>query len=187
MTGRLTFAPTPLAGLMVIQRHPIGDERGLFERLFCTDELAAHNIDMPIRQANRTVTTRQGTVRGVHFQHPPHAETKIVSCLAGKVFDVAVDLRSNSPTFLRWHAEELSRDNHKSLLIPGGVAHGLQTLTSDCELLYFHSAAYVADAEGGLHPTDPRIAIAWPLPIADMSQRDRNHPALTDDFKGIDL
>jgi dTDP-4-dehydrorhamnose 3,5-epimerase len=187
MSTRFTFHPTPLAGLIVIERHPIADERGLFERLFCIDELAAMNIQMPILQANRSVTAGKGTVRGMHFQYPPHAESKLITCLAGRVFDVAVDLRRGSSTFLRWHAEELSNDNHKSILIPAGFAHGLQTLEAGCELLYFHSVAYAAAAEGGIQPTDPRLGIAWPLPIADMSVRDRSHPALTGGFDGIVL
>jgi dTDP-4-dehydrorhamnose 3,5-epimerase len=185
MTPRLTFHPTPLAGLMLIQRKPIADERGIFERLFCADEFAAEKIQMSVVQANRTVTARKGTVRGMHFQHPPHAETKLVSCLAGKVFDVAVDLRRGSPTFLRWHAEELSADNYRSLLIPAGFAHGLQTLEDSCELLYFHSAAYAADAEAGIQPTDPRVGITWPLPIAEMSTRDRSHPVVASAFEGL--
>ena len=114
MTSRFTFHPTPFAGLMVVQRNPIADERGFLERLFCANEFAAGKIQMPIVQANRTVTARKGTVRGMHFQYPPHAETKLVSCLAGKVFDVAVDLRQGSPTFLRWHAEELSAEITKA-------------------------------------------------------------------------
>jgi dTDP-4-dehydrorhamnose 3,5-epimerase len=185
MTARLIISPTPLDGLMIIQRKPISDERGLFERLFCADELAAAKIQMSIVQANRSVTARKGAVRGMHFQHPPHAEMKLVSCLAGKVFDVAVDLRRGSPTFLHWHAEELSAENHKSLLIPAGFAHGLQTLVDGCKLLYFHSAAYAAAAEAGIHPTDPRVGITWPLPIAEMSARDRSHPALANDFRGL--
>jgi dTDP-4-dehydrorhamnose 3,5-epimerase len=185
MTARFTCHPTPLAGLMVIERHPITDERGSFERLYCAEELAATNIDMPIVQVNRSVTKRKGAVRGMHFQYAPYAETKLISCLAGKVFDVAVDLRRGSSTFLRWHAEELSNDNHKSLLIPAGVAHGFQALVENCELLYFHSAAYAAKAEGGIQPTDLRLGIAWPLPIADISVRDRGHPALTDAFEGF--
>lgn len=187
MTSRFTFHATPLAGLMLIRRNPIADERGLLERLFCVNEFAAAKISMPIVQANRTVTARKGTVRGMHFQHPPHAEVKLVSCLAGKVFDVAVDLRRGSPTLLRWHAEELSAENHKSLLIPAGFAHGLQTLQDGCELLYFHSAAYAAEAEGGIHPSDPKIGISWPLPIDEISTRDRAHPALANDFKGLAL
>lgn len=185
MTTRLSISRTSLAGLMVVERKPILDERGYFERLFCADELAAAGIRLPVVQANRTVTARRGAVRGMHFQHAPHTETKLVSCLVGAVFDVAVDLRRGSPTFLRWHGEELSADNHKSLFIPPGFAHGLQTLADNCELLYFHSAAYSAGAEGGIHPSDPRIGIAWPLPIAEMSQRDRGHPPLSADFKGV--
>lgn len=187
MTARINIFPTALAGLMVIERKPVVDQRGSFERLFCANELATVNIVVPVVQANRTVTTRKGTVRGMHFQYPPHTETKIVSCLAGKVFDVAVDLRRGSPSFLRWHAEELSADNHRSLLIPAGFAHGLQTLAEDCELLYFHSAAYAAGAEGGLQPSDPRIGIAWPLPITEMSQRDRGHSFLANGFEGLTL
>jgi dTDP-4-dehydrorhamnose 3,5-epimerase len=172
---------------MVIERKPILDERGLFERLVCVDELAAADLPMQIVQANRTLTIRKGTVRGMHFQRPPHSETKIVACIKGKIFDVAVDLRRGSTTFLHWHAEELSVDNHKSLLIPAGFAHGLQTLTDGCEILYFHSTAYVAEAEGGLHPSDSRIRIIWPLPIGDMSERDRNQPVLPSDFEGFCL
>ena len=185
--SRLTFHPTPLAGLVVVERMPITDERGCLERLFCANEFAAQKVRLPVVQANRTVTACKGTVRGMHFQYPPHTDAKLVSCLAGKIFDVAVDLRRGSPTFLRWHAEELSSENHKSLLIPAGFAHGLQTLEDDCELLYFHGAAYAADAEGGIHPADPKIGIRWPLPIGEMSVRDRGHPAVTDDFKGLTL
>jgi dTDP-4-dehydrorhamnose 3,5-epimerase len=186
MTSRFVISSTPLAGLTVIERKPIGDSRGLFERLFCADEFAAVGIPIRIAQANRTITSRKGTVRGMHFQRAPYAETKLVSCIAGKVFDVAVDLRRGSPTFLRWHAEELSADTYRSLLIPAGFAHGLQTLTDNCAILYFHSAAYAADAEGGVHPSDARIAIEWPLPIAEMSQRDRGHPQLPSNFEGLD-
>ena len=185
MTARLAFHPTPLAGLIVVEREPIADERGRLERLFCADEFATQKIQLPVLQTNRTVTTRKATVRGMHFQYPPHAETKLVCCLMGKVFDVAIDLRRSSPTFLRWHGEELSANNNKSLLIPAGFAHGLQTLEDECELLYFHSAAYAADAEGGIHPSDPKIGVAWPLPIGEMSVRDRGHPALTSDFTGL--
>jgi dTDP-4-dehydrorhamnose 3,5-epimerase len=185
--SRFTFHPTPLAGLVVVMRMPMTDERGCLERLFCASEFASQKIQLPVLQANRTVTMRKGTVRGMHFQYPPHMEAKLVSCLLGKVFDVAVDLRRGSPTFLDWHAEELSSDNHKSLLIPAGFAHGLQTLEDGCELLYFHSAAYAANAEGGIHPSDPKVGIRWPLPISEMSARDRGHPALTGDFEGLTL
>ena len=185
--ARLSFHRTPLAGLLVVERRPMFDERGFLERLYCDSELTAEGIRLPIVQANRTMTVRKGTVRGMHFQNPPHTETKLVSCLSGRVFDVAVDLRRGSPTFLHWHGEELSAGNHKSMLIPAGFAHGLQTLENDCELLYFHSAAYAAEAEDEIHPQEPKIGIAWPLPIAEMSSRDHGHPALAAEFKGLAL
>jgi dTDP-4-dehydrorhamnose 3,5-epimerase len=185
MTSRLPMAPTSLDGVWLINRKPLIDERGSFERLFCVEELAAKDIKLRIMQINLSVTVRRGAVRGMHFQYPPDAEMKIVSCLQGHVFDVAVDLRHGSPTFLRWHAEELSAENHKSLLIPAGVAHGFQALAPDSKLLYFHDKLYVPEAEGGIHPLDPGIAISWPLPISEMSPRDSNHPPLTSGFEGI--
>ncbi len=183
--ARLELHSTPLAGLLVVQRTAAEDTRGSFSRVFCSDALGAAGWEAPVAQINHSVTRRQGAVRGLHFQHPPHAETKLVSCLRGEVWDVAVDLRRGSPTFLQWHAERLSADNRRSLLIPRGFAHGFQCLREDCELLYLHSAAYHPDAEGALRPTDPRLAIGWPLPIAEMSERDRQHPLLGTDFEGV--
>lgn len=185
MSQRFEIFHTPIEGLQVLQRKPIGDPRGYLERLFCSEELAPLLGARRIVQVNHTLTRRRGTVRGLHFQHPPHAETKIVQCLRGEVFDVAVDLRQGSPTFLRWHAESLSGDNHRSLLIPEGFAHGFQALCDDCEMLYFHTAAHAPEAEGGVHPTDPCLAIPWPLPITELSPRDASHPFLTDAFKGV--
>jgi len=182
---RLTIEKTSIDGLMIVERQPIADSRGLFERMFCANELAAENIAFPVAQVNRTVTRSTGVVRGLHFQYSPHAETKLVSCIAGRVFDVAVDLRRGSSSFGRWHAEELSSGNSRSLLIPAGFAHGFQTLSSDCELLYLHSAAYAVEAEGGVHPCDPWIGIAWPLAITEVSQRDQSHPLLTSSFEGL--
>ena len=130
---------------------------------------------------------RTGAVRGMHFQYPPYAETKIVSCLKGEIFDVAVDIRLDSPTFLRWHGEVLSAENRKSLLIPEGFAHGFQTLTDDCELLYLHTAPYTPEAEGALNAQDPRLDITWPCAITEMSDRDRSHPFVGDDFAGVQL
>jgi len=185
MSTRFDILTTPIAGLQVIQRKPIGDSRGYLERLFCAEELQAFIPGKHIAQINHTLTATSGTVRGIHFQHPPHAETKFVSCLRGEVFDVAVDLRHNSPTFLRWHAERLSADNHKTLVIPEGFAHGFQTLTDDCEMLYLHTVAYQPGAEGGLNAQDPRLAIQWPLPVAGLSARDAAHPFLSHSFSGV--
>jgi dTDP-4-dehydrorhamnose 3,5-epimerase len=185
MSNRFDLLVTPIAGLCLLQRKPLGDSRGFLERLFCQDELAGLLVGRSIAQINHSLTARRGTVRGMHFQYPPHAETKIVSCLRGEVFDVAVDLRRDSPTFLRWHAEVLSADNHRTLIIPEGCAHGFQTLTDDCEMLYFHTTAYHAPAEGGLNPRDARLAIAWPLPVDGLSRRDAGHVMLNDNFAGI--
>lgn len=187
MPGRFDFISTPLAGLTVIQRKPVVDERGCFERFFCAEELREAGLHRPIVQINRSLTRRAGAVRGMHFQYPPHAETKIVSCLHGEIFDVAVDIRSNSATFLRWHGEALSSTNGKSLLIPEGFAHGFQTLADDCELLYLHTAPYTPYAESALNAQDPRLSISWPHPVTEMSDRDRSHPFMSIDFAGVPL
>lgn len=185
--SRFTIDSLPLEGLKSITRQRLGDQRGFLSRLFCAEELAQAGWVKPIVQINHTMTASRGTVRGMHFQRPPHAEIKFVSCLRGQVFDVAVDLRHNSPTFLHWHAELLSADNHKTLVIPEGFAHGFQTLTDDCEMLYLHTAFYQPGAERGLSAQDSRLAIQWPLPVSGLSPRDAAHPILDDDFIGVDL
>lgn len=185
--AQLEVSDTPLAGLKIIQRRCIEDSRGYFSRVFCADELRGAGFLGAIAQINQTLTRHCGAVRGMHFQNPPHAEIKMVSCLRGRVFDVAVDLRRGSPTFLSWYGEILSAENRKSLLIPEGFAHGFQTLSDDCELLYLHSASYAPVAEGALNAQDPRLSIEWPLPIGEMSERDRQHPNLESDFPGIEL
>jgi dTDP-4-dehydrorhamnose 3,5-epimerase len=182
---RFDVRATPLAGVMRIQRQRLEDARGFFSRFFCAEELAAAGFRAPVAQINHTLTRRCGSVRGLHFQHPPHAEDKLVSCLRGEIFDVAVDLRRGSPTFLQWHGEILSAQNATSLLIPKGFAHGFQTLGDDAELLYLHSAPYAAAAEGALNARDPALAIAWPLAFADVSDRDASHPFITAEFTGL--
>jgi len=181
------FHPTSIDKLKLIEYQPISDERGFLNRLFC--ETTFHHLmqGKKIQQINQTLTKKKGTVRGFHYQFPPHAEIKIVSCLKGKVWDVAVDLRKGSPTFLHHHAELLTEDNYKSYLIPEGFAHGFQTLTSNCEMLYFHTADYKKDSEGAVNAIDPAVAINWPQPITERSERDVNHFMLADDFKGIEL
>jgi len=182
MSDRFTIEPTPLAGLAVLARHPRRDHRGFLERLFCEHDLAGLlPAGRRIVQINRTLTCEPGTVRGMHFQHPPHAELKIVSCLRGAVFDVAVDLRPGSATFGRWHGVTLTAAAATALVIPEGFAHGFQSLEPDTELLYFHTAAFVAGAEGAVNALDPALAIRWPLPVAAMSDRDRGHPPLAAD------
>jgi dTDP-4-dehydrorhamnose 3,5-epimerase len=186
-TTRFEIHATPLAGLMLLQRKPLGDERGYLERLFCADELQTLIHGKNIVQINHTFTANCGTVRGMHFQHPPYSETKFVSCIRGEVFDVAVDIRRNSPTFLQWHAETLSADNHKTLVIPEGFAHGFQTMSDNCEMLYFHTAPYNAQAEEGLNAQDSKLGINWPLPVSNLSPRDEGHKLLNDAYSGVTL
>lgn len=178
MSARFEILTTDMTGLYCLTRRPIGDERGFLERLFCVSELGGILGHRSVRQINRTLTMACGTVRGMHFQRAPHAEMKFVTCLRGEVFDVAVDMRPESPTYLRWHAEILSGGNHKTLVIPEGFAHGFQTLSHDCEMFYCHTADYHPEAENGLHPLDPRLAIPWPLVVAEMSARDAGFPFL---------
>jgi dTDP-4-dehydrorhamnose 3,5-epimerase len=176
---------TPIAGVIVIETHRIEDERGSFARLFCEKELSAIIGARRIVQVNQSMTAARGTVRGMHFQAGPHAEMKLVRCLRGKVWDVAVDLREASPTFLQWHGEELSPGNARMLVIPEGCAHGFQVLDAGSELLYLHTAAYCAQAEAGVDCRDPRLAIAWPLPVSGLSARDAVFPAIDAGFRGI--
>ena len=182
---RFAITDTPLAGLKVVERIARGDARGFLVRMFCAEELAAAGWQRPIAQINHTSTARSGTVRGMHFQHPPHSETKLVMCVRGAVWDVAVDLRAGSPTVLRWHAQVLSAENRLALLIPRGFAHGFQAQSDDCELVYLHDAAYAPASEGALNALDPKLAISWPQPVTERSARDQEHPMLASDFQGI--
>jgi dTDP-4-dehydrorhamnose 3,5-epimerase len=184
-SGWLKLAPTPLAGLVVIERQRRQDNRGYFSRFFCAEELALAGLETAIAQINHTFTSRRGSVRGLHFQYAPHGENKIVSCLRGEIFDVAVDLRRDSATFRKWYGEFLSADNRKSLCIPPGFAHGFQTLSDNCELIYLHSTPYVARSEGALNVNDPMLGIQWPLPFTDISERDESHAVIEADFTGI--
>jgi dTDP-4-dehydrorhamnose 3,5-epimerase len=184
---RFTITDLSLAGLKLIERQCLGDARGYLSRLFCGDELAAAGWQRPVAQINHTYTALRGTVRGMHYQTPPHAEMKVVTCIRGEVWDVAVDLRAHSPTFLQWQAQILSADNAHALLIPEGFGHGFQTLVDDCELLYMHTKAYAPQAEAAVRFDDPRPAISWPLPVAEISARDQSHSLLTAQFNGIKL
>lgn len=175
----------PLAGLKIVQRKPIEDERGFLSRFYCAEEFANYGFNKPISQINHTLTRNKGAVRGLHYQRPPHAEIKLVSCIKGEIFDLAIDLRKNSPTFLQWHGEVLNDTNQRSLLIPEGFAHGFQTLSEDCELIYLHSAPYVKESEAALNVTDPKLGIEWPLDISELSERDLSHPMIKLDFEGM--
>ena len=185
MSGRFQIHSTSLPGVIRIERMSISDHRGFLQRLFCNKELSISGFTKPIAQINRTLTRQRGAIRGMHFQRAPHAETKMVSCLRGEVFDVAVDLRQASPTFLHWHGEILSEANNLSLIIPEGFAHGFQALSADCELLYCHTAAYAPQAEDGVNARDETLAIAWPIAITEISDRDAALPYVTAGYNGV--
>ncbi|MDC0393487.1 dTDP-4-dehydrorhamnose 3,5-epimerase family protein [Candidatus Pelagibacter sp.] len=176
---------TPINNLQLIKQKPIIDDRGFLSRIFCQKTFNNIMQDKTIKQINRTFTLKKGTVRGLHFQYPPYAETKIVTCLKGKVWDVAVDLRKGSKTFLHHHAVLLTEDNYNSFLIPEGFAHGFQTLTTQCEMLYFHTSNYKQESEGGLNVLDPLISINWPQEITERSKRDTELEMLKNNFNGI--
>jgi len=177
----------PLEGAFVIEPEPFADDRGVFARVFCKQELQNILNGKNIVQINHSLTKQKGAIRGMHFQRPPKAEIKMVKCLRGSVFDVMIDLRQGSSTFLKWHGEVLSAENMKMMYVPEGFAHGFQTLEENSELLYFHTEFYSPEHEGRVRYNDPMINISWPLEITDVSERDQNHQLLSRDFKGIIL
>jgi len=177
----MQYKETPLKGCYVIQTTPFVDHRGAFARFFCSDELKELLGNRQIVNVNFSRTVKRGSIRGMHFQYPPMAEMKFVRCIKGSVFDVAVDLRKESPTYLQWYGVELSAENMDMFAIPEGFAHGFQTLEDDVEILYLVTAFYSPHCEGGLNHADPQIGIRWPLPITDVSEKDLHHPYLRDE------
>lgn len=183
----LKITDTKISGLHVVEGAPVVDARGSFSRLFCAEELSGILDGRKIVQINQSKTNAIGAVRGLHFQYPPKAEMKFVRCLHGRVWDVALDLRAGSATFMQFHAQELSQDNNLMMVIPEGCAHGFQVLEAGSELLYLHTAFYDSMAEGGVRYNDPLSNISWPLPPTDLSPRDAAHPFLDRSFRGLSL
>lgn len=185
-TSKFIVEGTKFSGLNIINRSPVGDSRGSFERIFCEDELFQLGIKHEISQINISENTRKGTLRGMHFQTQHAADSKIISCIRGSVWDVVVDLRRNSPTFLETFSMEINEFNHQSIHVPRGFAHGFQTLTDNSTLLYFHNAPHKSNAQRFLNPLDPRLEIDWPTKVTEISDLDRNSPRLSelreDDF-----
>jgi dTDP-4-dehydrorhamnose 3,5-epimerase len=181
----MKFTATALPGSYVVDLSPFSDERGWFARTYCKDEFAQIGHTKEWLQLNHSYTNSKGAIRGMHYQHDPYKEIKLVRCIAGAVYDVIIDLRKDSPTFLTSVGVELSAENKKMIYIPEGCAHGFQTLANNCELLYHHSELYTPGAEAGIRFDDPAIDIKWPLPVSELSKRDASHPLLTNDFKGI--
>jgi len=184
--SRITVTETPLSGLYVLHRTQIGDSRGSLERMFCQAELQPLLKTRAIRQINRTMTSHKGIIRGMHFQRPPSAELKIVTCTRGSVFDVAIDLRRDSLTFMEHYSITLSGESMQSLLIPEGFAHGFQSLETDCEMFYLHTADYDRGSEGGLNALDPQLNIPWPLKCTARSTKDMEHALLNSNYDGLD-
>jgi dTDP-4-dehydrorhamnose 3,5-epimerase len=172
------FTELPLAGAFRVELEPRGDARGFFARMFCNEEFAAYGLATEWVQCNTSFSAIMGTLRGLHFQRTPMAETKLLRCIRGTIFDVIVDLRAGSPTFGRWHGERMGEQNRTMICVPAGFAHGFQTLTPDVEMLYFHSAPYSATHEGGLLWNDVRVAVTWPLAVTEISVRDAAFPTL---------
>ncbi len=181
----MKFIETDIKDLFIIEPEPFEDGRGKFYRIFCLNELKEISHTKKIVQANQSLSKQKGTIRGMHFQYPPKAEIKIVKCINGSVFDVTIDLRKKSPTFLQWYGVILSAENMKIMYIPEGFAHGFQTLENNSEFLYFHTEFYSPEYEAGIRYNDPAINIKWPLEITNISKRDREHELINENFKGI--
>ncbi len=167
---------TGIHGAMVLDVEPIRDERGLFARTWCRNELLAHGLDVEIAQESLSYNPRCGTIRGLHFQRPPFAETKIVRCTRGAIFDVAIDLRIGSPSYLKWEGVELTAENRRAFYIPMGCAHGFQSLADDTEVFYQITRFHEAQAASGYRYDDPAFAVAWPLPVTVIGERDLAWP-----------
>jgi len=181
----MIFSQTPLPGSYIIDLTPFSDSRGWFARTYCKNEFLQIGHTKEWLQMNHSFTVQRGALRGMHYQLPPFAETKMVRCVAGAVYDVIIDLRKGSPAFLQWFGTELSAKNKKMLYIPEGFAHGFQTLAPDTELIYHHTELYTPGAEAGVRYNDPYVGISWPEPPADISERDKQHPLLDKNFTGI--
>ncbi|MBX2939238.1 MAG: dTDP-4-dehydrorhamnose 3,5-epimerase [Ferruginibacter sp.] len=179
----MIFEQTILKGNYIIQPEPKGDERGWFMRTYCKELFKQIGHEKEWVQMNHSNSAQKGIVRGLHFQFPPQAEIKLVRCVQGSVFDVAVDLRRSSPTFLKWVGVELSAINKKMMYIPEGFAHGFQTLSENTELIYLHTAPYTPQSEGGLLYNDPAIEIHWPEAVTQVSERDLSFDRINENFK----
>lgn len=174
----MIFTPTNLEDLYIIKREPHGDERGWFVRTFANEELKKAGINFNIVHINQSFNKEKGTLRGMHRQSAPREEAKIFHCLKGKVFDVAIDMRKNSPTFLKWFGIELTEDNNTMIFIPKGFNHGYQTLTEDCLVQYFVDEYYSPQSEENINWSDPVINIDWPIKTPILSEKDRTIPLL---------
>ena len=174
----MKFEDTPLKGLKIVRMEPIEDSRGHFARSYCVDEFANAGIDYKILQINQSLNLKKGTIRGMHWQNAPHQETKLMSCAQGRIFDVAVDLRQDSPTYLQWFGIELTERQDTLLYVPKGFAHGYQALTDNALAVYSVGVAYNPESADGMRHDDPAVGIDWPIKDAILSDRDRQWPLI---------
>ena len=181
----MIFAETPLRGAYVIELEKHEDERGFFARSWCAQEFAAKGLDQHLVQCNVSFNKLKGTLRGLHYQLPPHAETKLVRCTRGALYDVIIDMRAESPTFLKWFGVELAATNYRMLYIPMRFAHGFQTLEDETEIFYQMTEFYTPDASRGIRWNDPRLGIVWPEADRTMSKKDQEYVDLDRAFAGI--
>ncbi|MEX1202926.1 MAG: dTDP-4-dehydrorhamnose 3,5-epimerase [Ferruginibacter sp.] len=181
----MIFTETILPGSFIVELMPKGDSRGWFVRTFCKNEFEQIGHSKEWVQMNHSYTARKGTIRGMHFQRTPNAEIKMVRCIAGAIYDVIIDLRKGSTTYLQWFGTELSAVNKKMIYIPEGFAHGFQTLADNSELIYQHSQFYEPGAEEGILHNDTALGIQWPLQVTEVSGRDKLHPIIDSNFKAI--
>ena len=181
----MIFKETSLKGSYVLTLEPVEDERGWFTRTYCKNEFLAIGHNKEWVQMNHSFTKQKGTVRGMHYQRPPYGEIKLVRCIAGSVYDVIIDLRADSATYLQYFGIELSAVNKKMIYIPEGFAHGFQALSNDAELIYHHSQFYLPGVEASVIYNEPAINIKWPLELTNISERDNSHPFIDANFKGL--
>jgi dTDP-4-dehydrorhamnose 3,5-epimerase len=172
----MRFRATRLHDVKVIELEPARDARGAFTRTFCAREMAAAGLETAFVQASFSHTNRAGTVRGMHFQRAPHEEVKVIRCVAGAIYDVLIDVRPASPTYMQWESYELAAGDARQLYVPAGFAHGFQTLAPATEVAYMMTAFYAPESAGGIRHDDPAFRISWPLPVTEISVRDRGWP-----------
>lgn len=183
----MIFNPTKLSGAFTIDVQPFEDTRGFFTRTFCEKEFAGHNLVQHFVQANHSGTHGKGVIRGMHFQRAPFCEVKLVKCVQGSIFDVIIDVRAGSPTFLQWFGAELTAENKRMMYVPKGFAHGFQSLSNYSEITYMVSDFYNKESEGGVRYDEPKVNIEWPLPVSLVSDKDMSIPLIGATFTGVSL
>lgn len=182
----MIFHKAPVSGAYTIEPEKRGDERGFFARIYCEREFAEQGLEPGFVQMNNSLSMKKGVVRGVHYQLPPAAEVKLVRCIRGAIFDFIVDLRTDSPTFKKWFGAELTAENRMMMYVPKGFGHGFQTLTDESEVVYLVNDFYNPDLERGLRYDDPAIGLSLPLPVSEISAKDKSWPDLDADFHRLE-